>query len=321
MAIQAQCPSAILLPNRGEETIGAGLAQGQSSFLDPSTVMFFAGGGSLNPRDRGRDEAAAALPTAIRSTPAQDANYNVSSLFSQPSRPLPTLISLAQLQSKSNSPLVSTGLRLSFGTAHQQQYHNLNPFHPADLFDELDLAPHFKQFQEDIDGYLQAQEQVLKRTLAVKWQSHYRTLITTGAAAARQRIKAKDAELKQAAQQYAELEERLAQLRAETVAWQAKAVAAQNQAAALQAQLQQAEEVAAVAREREGDSDDPSVMEGMAAASGSCRACYRRDAPVAVVVLPCRHLCVCADCAAAGAIASCPVCCCISTGSINVAYC
>lgn len=124
--------------------------------------------------------------------------------------------------------------------------------------------------------------------------------------------------MEQAARQSAELERLIARLRAETLTWQAKAVAAQTAVAGLQAQLQRATEVAAAAWEGEGESGSASLIDQEPAAQGSCRACRLRNA--AVVVLPCRHLSLCADCAAAGAADSCPACGRISTGSLHVAF-
>ncbi|URD72970.1 hypothetical protein MUK42_09399 [Musa troglodytarum] len=294
MVIRAQHPSSVPLPNRDEERTGVDCSQHLPGFLDPSAVMFSGGGATANPRKRGREEAA----VAIGSTPVQDndsiSNLRVSGRSSLP----PTLISLAHLRSESAAPLASTGLQLAFGEQQQQQFNPLLPASPA-LFEKL--APHLKQHQDEIDGYLRAQ-----------------ALLRAAASAARQRIKTKEAEVEQAARQSAELERRIARLRAEALTWQAKAMAAQTAVAGLQAQLQRATEAAAAAWEGEGESGSASLIDPEPAARGSCRACRLRNA--SVVVLPCRHLSLCADCAAAGAADSCPACGRISTGSLHVAF-
>ncbi|CAL9072567.1 unnamed protein product [Musa textilis] len=313
MVIRAQHPSSVPLPNRDEERTGVDCSQHLPGFLDPSAVMFSGGGATANPRKRGREEAA----VAIGSTPVQDndsiSNLRVSGRSSLP----PTLISLAHLRSESAAPLASTGLQLAFGEQQQQQQ-QFNPLLPASpaLFEKL--APHLKQHQDEIDGYLRAQGELLRRTLVAKWRSHYQALLRAAASAARQRIKTKEAEVEQAARQSSELERRIARLRAEALTWQAKAMAAQTAVAGLQAQLQRATEAAAAAWEGEGESGSASLIDPEPAARGSCRACRLRNA--SVVVLPCRHLSLCADCAAAGAADSCPACGRISTGSLHVAF-
>ncbi|CAD5190890.1 unnamed protein product [Musa acuminata subsp. malaccensis] len=296
MVIRAQRPSGVPLLNGGEERTGVDCSQHLPGFLDPSAVMFSGGGATANPRKRGREEAA----VAIGSTPVQDNDSISNLLVLGPSSLPPTLISLAHLRSESAAPLTSTGLQLAFGEQQQQQ-RACNPLLPASpaLFEKL--APHLKQHQDEIDGYLRAQ-----------------ALLSAAATAARQRIKTKEAEVEQAARQSAELERLIARLRAETLSWQAKAVAAQTAVAGLQAQLQRATEVAAAAWEGEGESGSASLIDQESAAQGSCRACRLRNA--AVVVLPCRHLSLCADCAAAGAADSCPACGRISTGSLHVAF-
>ncbi|CAL9190642.1 unnamed protein product [Musa hybrid cultivar] len=314
MVIRAQRPSGVPLLNGGEERTGVDCSQHLPGFLDPSAVMFSGGGATANPRKRGREEAA----VAIGSTPVQDNDSISNLLVLGPSSLPPTLISLAHLRSESAAPLTSTGLQLAFGEQQQQQQRAFNPLLPASpaLFEKL--APHLKQHQDEIDGYLRAQGELLRRTLVAKWRSHYQALLSAAATAARQRIKTKEAEVEQAARKSAELERLIARLRAETLTWQAKAVAAQTAVAGLQAQLQRATEVAAAAWEGEGESGSASLIDQEPAAQGSCRACRLRNA--AVVVLPCRHLSLCADCAAAGAADSCPACGRISTGSLHVAF-
>lgn len=94
---------------------------------------------------------------AIGSTPVQDNDSISNLLVLGPSSLPPTLISLAHLRSESAAPLTSTGLQLAFGEQQQQQQRAFNPLLPASqaLFEKL--APHLKQHQDEIDGYLRAQ--------------------------------------------------------------------------------------------------------------------------------------------------------------------
>ncbi|EEE51417.1 hypothetical protein OsJ_32495 [Oryza sativa Japonica Group] len=122
---------------------------------------------------------------------------------------------------------------------------------------------------------------------------------------------------------------------------EAKALADQSTAAALHAQLQQAAAAAAQARGSKSPEDDDNINPNAAAAddaesgfvdpdrveevtpppppSRPCRTCRAR--PSSVVLLPCRHLCVCEACepAVSTAIAAaCPTCRGAVTGTVQV---
>lgn len=153
-------------------------------------------------------------------------------------------------------------------------------------------------------------------------------------------MKDKNAEAEKAARRNAELEARAANLSAEAQVWQARARAQEAEAAALQSQLQQAiiitgrrgggggggcslsqgEEVglrcaggaAGEAEDAESAYIDP---ERVVLASGpGCKACGKRVA--SVVLLPCRHLCVCTECD--GVVQTCPLCLSFRSSSIEV---
>lgn len=167
------------------------------------------------------------------------------------------------------------------------------------------------------------QGEQLRRTLAEKRQRHYRALLGIAEESLARKLREKDAEMEKATRRYAELEARAAQLSVEAQVWQAKARAQESAAASLQAQLQQ---LIMSGQDRRGagaaadDGGGPgSAAEGQAAedaesayvdpervvASGpSCKGCGSRAA--SVVLLPCRHLCVCAVCDAV--VQACPVC-------------
>lgn len=170
------------------------------------------------------------------------------------------------------------------------------------------------------------QEEQLRRTLAEKRHRHCAALLRAAEAAAARTLGEKEAEVDKALRRGVELEKRLARLKAESLAWQAKARANQAAAAALQAQLQKAQ---AAAAERETECRDSPAQDAESAhvdpyrvGPAACRSC--REAPPSVVVLPCRHLCLCPECnsttAGGGAAQSCPVCHCATTGSLHVSF-
>ncbi|XP_010941250.1 BOI-related E3 ubiquitin-protein ligase 1 [Elaeis guineensis] len=331
MAVHARYPSNVLPLNRSKrEREVVECSQAPTGFPDQSAV-FFSNGACGNPRKRGRE--AAPIPMA---SPAQGNTIDVLSLRPPPAASLPplTVISLAQLRAPP-PPLVSTGLRVAF--EDQQQYQKLYPFNPqlsSSLFSPVlshDLAPQLNQHQQEFDRFLRAQEAQLRRTLAEKRRRHCVALLCAAEAAVARTLKEKEAEVDRAVRRGTELEGQLARLKAESLAWQAKAMANQAAAFGLQAQLQkaQAAATAAAADERERVCRDAPAQDAESAHVDPhrappvpCRSC--REAPASVVVLPCRHLCLCRDCdsttAGGGVVQSCPVCECATTGILHVVF-
>uniref|UniRef100_A0A7C8ZIS9 RING-type domain-containing protein n=2 Tax=Opuntia streptacantha TaxID=393608 RepID=A0A7C8ZIS9_OPUST len=144
-------------------------------------------------------------------------------------------------------------------------------------------------------------------------------------------MREKEEEMDKAARQNAELEAKAAQLSLEAQVWRAKAQAQEAHAATLQAQLQQAisnsiSTSGAQQQDREGaglgcageveDSEsayvDPDSERRVN--SPSCKVCQKRA--VSVVLLPCRHLCVCGECD--DVVQACPVCLSPRTASVEV---
>lgn len=140
--------------------------------------------------------------------------------------------------------------------------------------------------------------------------------------------------VEKATRRNAELEARAAQLSVEAQVWQAKARAQEATAASLQAQLQQAimsgggaaaqdnrrgEEGLGCAGGIEGQAEDAEsayVDPDRVTVSGgpSCKACRKRVA--SVVLLPCRHLCVCTECDQV--VQACPLCLHVRNSSVEV---
>lgn len=160
------------------------------------------------------------------------------------------------------------------------------------------------------------QGEQLRRTLAEKRQKHYNALLGAAEEAVARRLREKEAEVEKATRKNAELEARAAQLSVEAQVWQAKARAQEATAASLQAQLQQTmcqggeEAAAGVSCAVEGQAEDAESAHidpervVLAVARPKCRGCTKRVA--SIVVLPCRHLCICTECDAH--FRACPVC-------------
>lgn len=328
MAVQAQYPSNVLLLNRsaqeGKGVLGHDfpLQPQPGGYFDQSQMLFSSGVGA-NPRKRGRE-----VP------------INAFSLQTQP----PQVIDLSQLHNQ-QANVVSTGLRLAFGDQSQQQQQqqlqqlqqqsqqqSLLSQSPSVLISLLpeDLAAQIKQQRAEIDQFLQAQGEQLRRTLAEKRQKHYRALIGAAEESVARRLREKEAEVEKAARRNAELEARAAQLSVEAQVWQAKARSQETMAASLQAQLQQAMMSGGCAQDRrddalgcaEGQAEDAESAyvdpDRVANSAGPiCKGCRKRVA--SVVLLPCRHLCVCTECD--GVVQACPLCLSPRISSVEVYLC
>lgn len=298
MAVQAQHPSNALFLERSVQEgknppIDYSLQPqpgGGGGFVDQShhQMMILRNGVGSNPRKRGRESSV----------------YN------------PFRIQQSQLID------VLTGLRLASGEQlQQQQQQNLSRQAFSSPQSSLllsvlseDFAAPIRQQRDEIQQFLQAQGEELRRTLAEKRQRHYRELLGAAEVSAARRLREKDAELEKAVRRNAELEALAAQLSAEGQAWQTRARAQEAAAAALQAQLQQAvmsgaggkqavELGGGEAEDAESAYIDPERVEAMGSGP-CCKGCRKRAATV--VVLPCRHLCLCTEC---GVVAqACPLC-------------
>nr|CAD1844990.1 unnamed protein product [Ananas comosus var. bracteatus] len=177
MAVQAQCyPSEALFLTRGErEKNGVELPQPPSSFLDPSPTVFFSNG--ARGRKRARDDAAAA---AGASAPP-------------PFPATATMMSLAQLQNQAPPPpLVSTGLRLAF----EDQTTTTTE---AEAEREASVAAQIKQHKDEIEQFVSAQTEQLRRAVGERWRRQQRALLATAEAAAARRLREKEAEAERAA--------------------------------------------------------------------------------------------------------------------------
>ncbi|TYG91188.1 hypothetical protein ES288_A12G242000v1 [Gossypium darwinii] len=308
MAVQAQYPSNVLLLNSGQEGHEFSLQQqGGGVYVDQSHMFFnSSNNNNNNPRKRGREMAAVATTAPVNSF----------SLQTQP----PQFIELSQLQRPN---VVSTGLCLSFGDqqhlhqnqnqSYEHQHQNLVSSSTAFLSIISDeLATQIKRQREELDQFLQAQGEALRRTLAEKRHRHFRALLGAAEELVARRLRDKEAEVEKAKQRNAELETRVAQLNVEAQVWQAKARAQEATAASLQAQLQQAimsgGAAASMHDSRRGE-EGVKCGEGQAVDAESayvdpdrvvaswgpaCKACRKRLA--SVVLLPCRHLCLCTEC-------------------------
>ncbi|XP_074559508.1 BOI-related E3 ubiquitin-protein ligase 1-like [Curcuma longa] len=273
--------------------------------LKPSAPGFFHPSAALIPNGaapNGAKRVREAVGAPTGTTPLEHSRSgNISNL-----PPPPPAVNFHEEQSQLPA-VVSTGFRLSSASIS------------SILCEEL--AVQIKREKDEIEQLIYAQGKQIRRTLARKQRRNFRSLIGAANDSIAGRLKEKEAAVKQAAARSAELEDRIARLRTESMAWQAMTMASQEKAASLYAQLQQATSTTPVAR-REGsllpaaDAESAFVDPDRIKPGRACRVCGWREA--SVVLLPCRHLCLCEACDGVRHPAeSCPVCRCVGTGSIQ----
>ncbi|CAI9775596.1 unnamed protein product [Fraxinus pennsylvanica] len=275
MAIQAQYPSNFLVSSNAQQGNDYSLQPSQSGgqFLDNTPVFF---DGTNNPQNRsGAFDNGSTITNRIPRNPSAE---------------------------------FDTGLHLSFGIQKQlQSSQSANSFSIMDQ----NLSHYVKQQRNELQHLLQAQGEQVRHKLAETRKRHYSALLQAAEDSAAQRLREKEAELEKEAQLNSDLEARAAQLNAEVKTWQARAREQEVTAAMLQAQLQQAMKGHHVRKLgcAVGDVDDAESAfidpDRVVELTGpSCRGCRRRDA--SVVVLPCRHFCLCRECDSMAQI--CPIC-------------
>ncbi|MQM05409.1 hypothetical protein Taro_038219 [Colocasia esculenta] len=219
-----------------------------------------------------------------------------------------------------------------------------------------ELAPQLYQQNLDVDSFIRLQNERIRSGLENARTRHNRALLSAIEQGVLRRLREKEAELDSATRHNTELEEKIRQLVSENQVWFNMArnneatvsglratieqVLLQNGAAALGAPTDHSEGC--------GESDCPPpglpaedaqscCYEGMPAAAGDakrvtaaagensrglrvqnvCRVCRKRE--VMVLILPCRHLCLCRRCEPG--LDACPVCNATKNSSLQVFMC
>ncbi|KAK8538200.1 hypothetical protein V6N13_096017 [Hibiscus sabdariffa] len=303
MTVQAQYPYNAFLLNKRSGQDEFSLQQQGGVYLDQS-CMFFNNSNLIRKRER---EVAGATATA----------------------PINSFSLQTQLMDMDHSQLQTPNAQQnqiqSYHHPYQHQFRVPNSSSFSSVISH-DLDTQVKCHREDFDRFLQAQGEALRCTLVEKWHRHHGTLLGAAEESVVRRLRDKEALVEKATRRNAELEARVVQLNIEAQVWQAKATAQEATAASFQAQLQQAimsggaaavqdnrrgEDCGEGAEEAESAYVDPERV--VVAPGPACKACRKRLA--AVVLLPCRHLCLCSECDQVAQ--ACPLCLNVRNSSIE----
>lgn len=192
-----------------------------------------------------------------------------------------------------------------------------------------------QHLQLEADVLVQFQGEQVRQQLEEKRQRHSRALIAAIEEVIQRRLREKDLEVEKMRRQNTELVKHAEQLTLEARRWQSKAKTNEAIVTTLRSNLQQAQAAVAFSREQSkegcGDSeadDAESSHQGDIADSHArtfkenrelreqrtCRVCRCND--VSILLLPCRHLCLCKECEAR--LDACPLCRSLKNASVQV---
>ncbi|GFZ21238.1 SBP (S-ribonuclease binding protein) family protein [Actinidia rufa] len=236
-----------------------------------------------------------------------------------------------------NQNPVSTGLRLSYDDDERNSSvtsasGSMTTAPPIILSLGDNIRTELDRQKEELDHYIKIQEDTLVKGLRDIKQKHTASFLTAIEKGISQKLREKDAEIKNINQKNRELVERIKQAATDAQNWYYRAKYNESVANVLKSNLHQAiSQGPDQGREGFGDSEvdtaasyiDPSNYlsrpggTGMATSSKYnmiCRSCKSKE--VSIMLMPCRHLCLCKDCD--GFIGVCPICQVVKTASFQV---
>ncbi|XP_062116252.1 BOI-related E3 ubiquitin-protein ligase 1-like isoform X2 [Humulus lupulus] len=230
---------------------------------------------------------------------------------------------------------VSTGLKLSY----EEEEHNSSVTSASENFKAVlpvissvsdNLKVEIDQQKEEFDQFIKAQEEKIFKGVMEMRQRQTVSFLNAVEKGVTRKLHEKETEIENMNRKNKELMDRIKQITMEVQTWHYKAKYNESVINFLKSNLQQVIAQGAMhVKEGCGDSevDDAASYTNMnhlgalnVSGSGvpnkpiNCRACKVRE--VSILLLPCRHLCMCKDCEAL--IDVCPVCNVVKTASVQV---
>ncbi|KAI7735495.1 hypothetical protein M8C21_017853 [Ambrosia artemisiifolia] len=218
---------------------------------------------------------------------------------------------------------VSTGLKLSYDDEERNSSitsasasMTLAPSLMSSIGDSI--ATELDQHKEEFERFIAIQEANMLKGMRDIRQRHMTSLLATIEKGVANKLHEKQVEIETINYKNKELVERIKEVAMEAHNWQYRAKYNESMVNILKANLQQAMARGTESRFKEGfgETDEVSSI-GLAAnnvGKSNCKACRANE--VSVLVMPCRHLCLCKDCD--GSTNVCPVCQMVKTVSMEV---
>ncbi|PSS26873.1 E3 ubiquitin-protein like [Actinidia chinensis var. chinensis] len=233
-----------------------------------------------------------------------------------------------------NQNPVSTGLRLSYDDDERNSSvtsasGSMTTAPPIILAFGDNIRTELDRQKEELDQFIKIQEENLAKGVRDIKQRHMASFLTSIEKGVSRKLCEKDVEIENINRKNRELVEKIKQVAAEAQNWHYRAKYNESVVNVLKNNLQQAiSQGADQGKEGFGDSEiddaasyiDPnnflSVPGGSCLSKNNmiCRACRTKE--VSILLMPCRHLCLCKDCD--GFIGVCPICQLVKIASVQV---
>ncbi|XP_008783738.2 probable BOI-related E3 ubiquitin-protein ligase 3 [Phoenix dactylifera] len=190
-----------------------------------------------------------------------------------------------------------------------------------------DISSHVQQQMVDIDGLIVHHVEKVRLELMERRKRFARQVLAAVEERVSKRLKAKEEEIERLGKLNWALEDRINSLCVENQIW--RDLAQNNEATANVLRINLEHVLAAQAKVKEDRTGEGEAADAESCCCGenqeeeikltnrwmrACRNC--RESEPSVLLLPCRHLCLCSACAPA--IDACPICKCSKSGSVNV---
>ncbi|KAL5700502.1 RING-type E3 ubiquitin transferase [Ranunculus cassubicifolius] len=187
-----------------------------------------------------------------------------------------------------------------------------------------DLSSHIFQQNQEMDSLILLENQKLESRLKEVHKKHSKSLLSVIEQQVSKKMQEKENELAIARRQNAELEEKLRQMSAETQIWFNVAKNNESMVSTLKSSLEQIL-VQKQGQLNEGFGDSESVVDDAQSSCDEdnnqmkvrrcCKVCQENE--VSVLLLPCRHLCVCKNCDT-NLLGTCPICNSLKNASLEI---